>query len=240
MYRVTCSLETPRKHSGYARTQTEQSHWAAQRPLKDRCSWAILRGAHGLSGASFPVYKVSNSPGGKWTSLHPRPHIPTPTPSFLAQHGGWGELCWESGSFGLRPTTASPSGLPLPRHLPPTELPQVNAHRPPQRSPWVCPASVCWRTSQTRAAAAPGTQPNAVRSLLSSPRVPWSRRWLCWLHTALGWGPPRRAQLWGGCEGTVAPLAHAFHTSRQEWGPQRSSGELRGATRLSPEQQKAE
>lgn len=119
----------------------------------------------------------------------PASQTPHSRTSLLAQRGGWGELRQESGSFGLRPTTVSPFGLPLPCHLPPAELSQVNAHRPPQRSFWVCPASDCWRASQIRAAAALGTQPNAVQVLPSSPRAPRSRRRLCWLHTALGRAP---------------------------------------------------
>lgn len=171
----------PQENSGSARTQTEQSHWAAHasegqvwlgRPAgSSRVVWGLISC---LQSVQLPWSKVE----------HPRPCIPLP--SLLAQCRGSGELRRESGSFGLQPTTASPSGLPPPRHLPPAELPQVNPHRPPQWSSWVCPASVCWRASQIRPAAAPGTQPNAVRALPSSPQAPWSRRRLCWLHTALG------------------------------------------------------
>ena len=152
----------PQENSGSARTQTEQSHWAAHasegqvwlgRPAgSSRVVWGLISC---LQSVQLPWSKVE----------HPRPCIPLP--SLLAQCRGSGELRRESGSFGLRPTTASPSGLPPPRHLPPAELPQVNPHRPPQWSSWVCPASVCWRASQIRPAAAPGTQPNAVRALPS-------------------------------------------------------------------------
>lgn len=192
-----------------------------------------------LPGCLGPHFLSTKCPtsleqSGASQTLHP----PAVTPGTVSGLGGAPPGIWQlwAPTHYCKPLWTAPT----PRHLPPAELPQVNPHRPPQWSSWVCPASVCWRASQIRPAAAPGTQPNAVRTLPSSPQAPWSRRRLCWLHTALGRGPPRQAQLRGNCEGTVAPPAHAIHTSRREWGPQHSSGEPRGATRLSPEQQKAE